>query len=105
MNIIGKTRLWFFISGTLIVIGISALIFNGMTRGKVMNFGIDFTGGTMINLRFTQPVTVAQVRGILHGHKLGEAVIQRSGERDVLIRTEPLDAVIVQVLEQGEDPV
>lgn len=104
MNIIGKTRLWFFISGTLIVIGISALIFNGMTRGKVMNFGIDFTGGTMINLRFTRPVTVAQVREVLSGHKLGEAVIQKSGERDVLIRTEPLEGEVRQkvVAELGE---
>ncbi|MBI5699684.1 protein translocase subunit SecF [Candidatus Saganbacteria bacterium] len=96
MNIIGKTRLWFFISGTLITIGLAALLFNGMTRGKAMNFGIDFTGGTMINLRFTQPVTVAQVREILHGHRLGEAVIQRSGERDVLIRTEPLEGEVRQ---------
>ena len=96
MNIIGKTRLWFFISGTLIVIGISALAFNGMTRGKVMNFGIDFTGGTMINLRFVQPVTVAQVREVLSGHKLGEAVIQKSGERDILIRTEPLEGEVRQ---------
>ena len=96
MNIIGKTRLWFFISGTLIVIGISALVFNGMTRGKVMNFGIDFTGGTMINLRFVQPVTVAQVREVLSGHKLGEAVIQKSGERDILIRTEPLEGEVRQ---------
>lgn len=96
MNIISKTRLWFFISGTLIAIGLAALIFNGMTHGKVMNFGIDFTGGTMINLRFSQPVTVAQVREILHGQKLGEAVIQRSGERDVLIRTEPLEGEVRQ---------
>ena len=96
MNIIGKTRLWFFISGTLIVIGISALAFNGMTRGKVMNFGIDFTGGTMINLRFVRSVTVAEVREVLSGHKLGEAVIQKSGERDILIRTEPLEGEVRQ---------
>lgn len=96
MNIIGKTRLWFFISGTLIVIGISALAFNGLTRGKVMNFGIDFTGGTMINLRFTRAVTVAEVREVLSGHKLGEAVIQKSGERDILIRTEPLEGEVRQ---------
>ncbi|MFA4904942.1 MAG: protein translocase subunit SecF [Candidatus Margulisiibacteriota bacterium] len=104
MNIISKTRLWFFISGTLITIGLFALVFNGMTRGKVMNFGIDFTGGTMINLRFSQPVTVAQVREILHGHQLGEAVIQKSGERDVLIRTEPLEGEVRQkvVAELGE---
>jgi len=96
MNIIGKTRLWFFISGTLIVISLAALFFNVMVHGKAMNFGIDFTGGTLLNLRFTQPVTVAQVREILHTHNLGGAVIQRSGEKDILIRSEPIEGEVRQ---------
>ena len=29
---------------------------------KGFNFGIDFTGGTILDLKFAQPVTVAQVR-------------------------------------------
>ena len=96
MNIIGKTRLWFFISGTLIVISLAALFFNVMVHGKAMNFGIDFTGGTLLNLRFVQPVTVAQVREILHTHNLGGAVIQRSGEKDILIRSEPIEGEVRQ---------
>jgi preprotein translocase subunit SecF len=96
MNIISKSRLWFFISGTLILIGLIALIGNTLTRGKPLNLGIDFTGGTMINLRFVRSVTVAEVREVLSGHKLGEAVIQKSGERDILIRTEPLEGEVRQ---------
>lgn len=91
MNIIKKTKFWFTISGLLIILSVSGLLFNTISRGKMMNFGIDFTGGTLINVRFTEPISVSQVRDVLAGYKLGEAVIQRSGERDIFIRTEPLE--------------
>lgn len=96
MNIIGKYRLWFAFSGTLIVLSLLALAFNGMVRGKVMNFGIDFTGGTIINLRFTQPVNVGQVRAVLDDFKMGDASIQKSGDNDFLIRLEPIDPEVRQ---------
>ena len=96
MNIIKKYRLWFMFSGALIVLSVLTLAFNGMVRGKVMNFGIDFTGGTILNLRFTQPVNVGQVRGILDEYKMGEAGIQKSGDNDFLIRLEPIDPELRQ---------
>ena len=95
-DIIGKTRLWFLFSGTLIVLSLVALTFNGMVRGKLLNFGIDFTGGTLLNLRFSQPVSVGQVREILDAYKLGGAGIQKSGEKDILIRCEPLETEVRQ---------
>ncbi|OGB89730.1 protein-export membrane protein SecF [candidate division WOR-1 bacterium RIFCSPHIGHO2_01_FULL_53_15] len=91
MDIIKNSRLWFVFSGSLIVLAIAALSFNAFVRGKPLNFGIDFTGGTLLNLRFERPVTVAEVRGVLHEFKLGESVIQKSGETDILIRTVPLE--------------
>ena len=91
MNIIGKSKLWFLFSGMLITISIVSLIFNGMVRGKPMNFGIDFTGGTLLNLRFSQPVEVGKVRAVLDNYKLGDSVIQRSGDNDILIRSTPLE--------------
>jgi len=95
-DIIKKTRVWFLFSGTLIVLSIVTLMFNGMVRGKILNFGIDFTGGTLLNLRFTQQVTVGQVREVLDTYKLGGAGIQKSGEKDILIRFEPLETEIRQ---------
>ncbi len=94
LNIIKKTRLWFTISAILIFIALASLSFNAVSRGKAMNFGIDFTGGTMINVRFTSPVNVADVREVLSEFKLGEAVIQRSGEKDIFIRTAPLETEV-----------
>lgn len=91
LNIIKKTRLWFTISLFLIAFSLVGLVFNSIYRGKPMNFGIDFTGGTLINIRLDSDVSVSQVREVLHKYKLGEAVIQKSGDKDIFIRTEPLE--------------
>jgi preprotein translocase subunit SecF len=92
MDIIKKTGLWFGISGVLILLAVCALSFNAFVHGKPMNFGIDFTGGTLMNLRFEKPVTVGEVRLVLDDFKLGESIIQKSGEKDVLIRCAPLES-------------
>lgn len=93
MKIIEKTRVWFFISLVMISFSIVALAWNGFTRGSVLNFGIDFTGGTLINLRFPEPVSTSQVRDVLGGFKLEKSVIQNSAENknDIFIRTSPVD--------------
>ncbi len=91
-DIIKKTNLWFLLSGVLIAVAVFALSFNTFVHGKPMNFGIDFTGGTLLNLRFEKEVPLTEVRKVLDEYKLGESVIQKSGERDILIRTLPLEA-------------
>lgn len=91
-DIIKKTKTWFTISGLLILLALFALSFNAFVHGKPMNFGIDFTGGTLLNLRFEKAVSVGEVRAVLDSYKLGESVIQKSGEEDILIRTAPLES-------------
>ncbi|MFA5097837.1 MAG: protein translocase subunit SecF [Candidatus Margulisiibacteriota bacterium] len=96
MNIIGKRNLWFVISAVLIALGIFGFSYNILVRGQAMNFGIDFTGGSITTLRFEQNATVtsrlAEVRGVLSSFKFKESVIQKEGDNDISIRTEPLDA-------------
>ena len=91
LDVIKNRKIWFSFSGTLIVIAVVALCFNLFVRGEALNFGIDFTGGTLINLRFERPVSIGEVRGVLDEFKLGESVIQKSGETDILIRTVPIE--------------
>jgi len=91
MDIIKKSSLWFAISAALIIFAIFAFSFNAFVHGRLMNFGIDFTGGTLLNIRFEKPVQIGQVRAILDNYQLGESVIQVSGDRDILIRTVPLE--------------
>lgn len=90
-DIIKKSRMFLTFSGTLVILALAALLFNFMVHGKPMNFGIDFTGGTLLNLRFAKTVTVSEVRQVLDGYGLGESVIQKAGDQDILIRTKPLD--------------
>jgi len=91
-NIAGRAKLWFVISLIVIVPGIISMA----TRG--LNFGIDFTGGTIIDLKFEQPVEISKVRESLKPFGLDGATIQLSGETsdvasstDVMIRTIDLE--------------
>ncbi len=93
-DIIKNTKVWFGLSAVLLLLAVFALGFNVFVHGKPMNFGIDFTGGTLLNLRFDKPVTVNQVRGVLDEFKLGESIIQKSGDQDILIRTVPIEVEV-----------
>ena len=91
-DIAGRRKIWFFISMLLIV---PSLICIGV-RG--FNFGIDFTGGTIVELKFERPVTLTEVRGTLAKYSLDGSTIQLAGENsgiessdDVMIRTVDLE--------------
>ena len=59
---------------------------------KGLNFGVDFTGGTVMELGYSQPADVPQIRESLAGLGLTEVSVQNFGTaRDVLIRL-PLKA-------------
>lgn len=96
MNIIGKYRVWFSMSAILLMLGLFGFSYNYLVRGKLMNFGIDFTGGTELTLRFDEKASIGNhigdVRNVLSGFNLKENVIQLSGERDLSIRTEPVES-------------
>lgn len=63
INFIGKRKISFAISTVISIIGIFAII--QMSRG-VANMGIDFTGGTSIQLKFDKLIPIADARKALH---------------------------------------
>lgn len=85
---------WFVLSSVLVVLSIVSIFVNGF------NFGIDYTGGTILDMQFKQPVTVAQVRDVVNNANmdLGNSVIQLSGvtdqesSQDVMIRMRNLSS-------------
>jgi len=89
-DVMGRTRIWFLISGIVMAVGILGLVFNGISKGSPMNFGIDFTGGTTLNFRFKEAISLSDVRAVLATHGRSNAVLQRSEGNDILIMTEPL---------------
>ncbi|WP_018086386.1 protein translocase subunit SecF [Desulfurispora thermophila] len=78
-------KYWYILSLAIIIPGLFSL----MVRG--LNLGIDFTGGNILEVRFTQQVTIDRVRQVVESLDLGSGRnVQQSGERDFIIRTRPL---------------
>lgn len=60
-------------------------IFTIATKG--FNWGLDFTGGTVIETQFSQPADLAQVRSVFENNGYGNALIQTTGsQRDLMVR-------------------
>lgn len=62
INFMGLRKFSFAISGLLVILGVIAIIQVG---NGTANLGIDFAGGTAVQLKFEKPVTLQQVRGVL----------------------------------------
>ena len=77
-------KIWYVFSAILIIPGLIFLFSQGL------HLGIDFTGGNLMDLRFSQATSVEQVREVLGGVGLGDSSIQQSGETDFIIRTSEL---------------
>lgn len=97
------------ISWALIAIGIFSLLVRGGP-----NYGIDFSGGVMVHLRFPQPQSLNQIRDALSSVHLGDVTIQDfgSGGTEFLVRlpvtsseTKGITETLTQALEQefGKD--
>lgn len=57
---------------------------------KWLNWGLDFTGGTLIEVGFEQPVHLPEIRDALESHGFGDAIVQNFGTaRDVMVRLQP----------------
>lgn len=84
IDFMGKRRIAFALSGALAVLGLVAVIQIG--RGAA-NLGIDFAGGTAVQLKFDQPIRIDAARQALERHGLGDAELQEFvAENKILIR-------------------
>lgn len=63
-NLVEKRGIWFTLSTLLMLPGIIFMIWSLITNGTVLPLAIDYTGGTLWEMRFDQPVTPAQVRTV-----------------------------------------
>lgn len=84
IDFLGKRKPLAVISAILIVICLGSIFLRGF------NFGIDFTGGTLVEVNYPNPVELSQVRTLLENSEFRGAVTQYYGtSRDVLIRLAP----------------
>ena len=82
IDFIGKRNIAFVISGIIALVGIIGII--QIARGAA-NMGIDFSGGTAIQLAFSQPVSLELARSALAKHNLKEANLQEIKEGNKLL--------------------
>lgn len=82
IDFMGKKERCILASGLLILAGLVSLVFKGGPR-----YGIDFTGGTLVQIKLQKAVPLGEIRKGLKDIGLGDSLIQQFGEPDeVLIR-------------------
>jgi preprotein translocase subunit SecF len=71
----------------------------GTVATKKLNWGLDFTGGTLIEVGFEQPADLLKIRDSLEAAGFGDAIVQNFGTaRDVLVRLQPRENAKGEVL-------
>ncbi len=80
-DFLGWRRSALIVSSVLLLISLLSLFVRGL------NFGIEFTGGTLVEVGYDQPVATSDVRATLSAAGFGDAIVQYFGtSRDVAIR-------------------
>ena len=84
IDFLGMRKVSIVISAILIVVSIWAVAVKGL------NYGLDFTGGILIQVNYEQPIDVGDVRASLEKAGYGHAVVQSlGGTREISIRLQP----------------
>jgi preprotein translocase subunit SecF len=101
LSITKKRGLWWSISGIAILVSIAAMIISLATLNAPLRPGLDFVGGTRLQIardctvasNCAQPIDAAQAREVLDAQNLGNSTIQLIGdEKQILsVRTENLN--------------
>ena len=80
-DFVGKMKIAFGISLALIVISIASIAWHGG-----LNYGIDFAGGTIVQIKFQQEPAPEKIRAALKPIGLDGSIIQQYGENEVVVR-------------------
>lgn len=92
-NFMDKRKIALAFSALLIIASVSSLVVKGL------NFGLDFTGGTLIEVGYQQSADLNKIRNRLTTEGFGDAVVQNFGSsKDVLVRLAPRENTSSQSL-------
>jgi len=81
IDFMGKRQLAMTVSAVVLLVAIGSIVARGL------NLGIDFTGGTLVEVGYAEPANLESIRGALAGAGYGDSSVQQFGTpRDVLIR-------------------
>ncbi len=112
IDFMAKRHLAVTLSTLLIIVSLTSFVVHYLDSGQPLVLGIDFTGGTLVEVGYAQPVELEEIRTILHKNGFPEAVVQHFGtDKDVMIRlgkredekAEILSSKILRLLQQQSD--
>ena len=84
IDFMGKRNMAFMVSGILVFSGLWAIVW--ILMGSA-NLGIDFSGGTAVQLKFDKPLSIEEARRAVEKHGLGEAELQEfTQDQKLLVR-------------------
>jgi len=88
INFLGKRQFAAIFSGLLLITAISSLATQGL------KLGIDFTGGTLVELGYNKPVDLDVMRGVLTEKGFADATVQHFGSaQEILLRLKPQEGL------------
>ena len=82
IDFMGKRTIAFAFSGVMVLMGLIAVV--QIARGAA-NLGIDFAGGTAVQLKFEQPIRIDEARKVLEENGLRDAELQEFGQDNKLL--------------------
>jgi len=78
----------YLVTALLMVVGIGAMLYHGLRGEGWLNYGVDFTGGTIVQVSFTRPVSADEIRGATRQAGYTDWEITRFGTgNDYVVRT------------------
>jgi len=85
IDFVGKRKLAMIISGVVILLGLASLVINGGP-----NYGIDFVGGTLVQVKFAEDTDASKIKESLSSLDLGSVVVQHFGDdaNEYLVRVQ-----------------
>lgn len=88
LDFLGRRRAGFILSGVLLVVAVGSLLWQGLS------LGIDFTGGTLVEVGYEEPIDIPEVEAALQGTPYADAQVRYFGSpQEVMIRVPPLGGV------------
>ncbi len=97
IDFVGRRKIYFLISILLVLIGWGGMAFNRASSGKLLNYGMDFTGGTSTSVTFNEDLSLEDLSSKVVpkiSEIIGDADIQTqkvAGTNEVIIKTKTLN--------------
>ena len=76
----------YIITAVALIVSAGFAIFWQVNKGSWLNYGVDFAGGTLLQLRFTEPTDIAELRAAIEPRFPGSEITRFGGENEFLVR-------------------